>query len=60
MPGGLEGGAAEERGLMMVTTGWDRAGSDASHYGGNVSDPPVFSAPIGCHQFYYNLVMAMG
>jgi hypothetical protein len=25
----------------MVTPGWDRAGSDASHYGGNVGDPPV-------------------
>jgi DUF3048 family protein len=24
---------------MMVTSGWDRAGSDASHHGGNVGDP---------------------
>jgi hypothetical protein len=23
---------------MMVTPGWDRAGSDASHYAGNVGD----------------------
>jgi hypothetical protein len=25
----------------MVMTGWDRVGSDASHYGGNVGAPPV-------------------
>ena len=41
VPGGLEVGADEEWRLMMVTPGWDRAGSDASHCRGNVGDPPV-------------------